>query len=225
VHTYKVKVWDQADTPSGYSEALAVTASTPVNPTITDPTAAEVISGNQVTITWTVSEQTQWRVELLTNPGAVLTYDTGWAPNQEVPGTAGQLTYTVPTILANSSGWTLRLTTRNAEGLAGTPQTVNFTVTYVAPATPTLVATAVPASGWIAVVITNPTPGGGQPAITGNDVYRRTVGDSSDGDRLAVGVANNGTHNDWKAIGGISYEYRILAVGANGTGAYGAWTT
>ena len=224
VHTYKAKVWDQANVASAYSDAMAVTPSTPVNPTITAPTPAQVITGDQVTITWTVAEQTAWRVELLTNPGAVLTFDTGWAPNSLVPGTPSQLSYTVPTILADNSGWTLRLTTRNTEGLASTPVTVNFTVDYIAPATPTLVATAQPALGVIRIVITNPAPSGGQPAIADNDVYRRRTGDAASAIRIATGVANNGTYDDWQAVAGVAYEYQILANGVNGTSTAGAWT-
>jgi len=224
VHTYKAKVWDQANVASAYSDAMAVTPSTPINPTITAPTPAQVITSDQVTITWTVAEQTAWRVELLTNPGAVLTFDTGWAPNQDVPGTPTQLTYTVPTILGDGSGWTLRLTTRNTEGLASTPVTVNFTVDYIAPATPTLVATPQPTLGLIRIVITNPAPGGGQPAIADNDVYRRPTADPAAAIRIATGVANNGTYDDWQAMSGVAYEYQVLANGTNGTSTFGAWT-
>ena len=176
VHTYKVKVWDQSNVASSYSDAMTVTPSTPVNPTITAPTPAQVISSDQVTITWTVSEQTAWRVELLTNPGGVVTFDTGWAPNQNVPGTPTQLTYTVPTILGNATGWTLRLTTRNLEGLTSASQTVNFTVAYVPPAAPTLVATPQPTLATIRIAVTNPTPAGSQPAAQVNSIYRRPVG-------------------------------------------------
>jgi len=200
VHTYKVKVWDQANVASAYSDAMAVTPSTPVNPTITAPTPAQVISGDQVTITWTVSEQTAWRVELLTNPGGVVVFDTGWAPNSLVPGTPSQLTYTVPAILANGSGWTLRLTTRNAEGLAGAPQTVNFTVAYVPPAAPTLVATPQPTLGVIRVVTTNPTPVGTQPAAATNDVLRRAVGDYST--NLIPNPFFETDLTGWTAVGG-----------------------
>jgi len=224
VHTYKVKVWDQANVPSAYSDALALVPSTPVNPTITAPAPAAVITGDHVTITWTVAEQTAWRISLLTNPGAVLTYDTGWAPNNLVPGTPTQLTFTVPYVLANGTGWTLQLTTRNNEGLASATQSVNFTVAYVPPATPTLVATPQPTLGVIRVVITNPAPGGGQPAVTTNDVYRRTVGAPLTALRVGTGVANNGTYDDWQAVAGVAYEYQVLSNGTNGASAFGAWT-
>lgn len=223
-YTFKVKVWDQSNVASAYSDALVVTPSTPVNPTITSPAAAAVIGGKNVTITWTVSQQTAWRVELLTNPGGVLTSDTGWAPNNLVPGTVGQLTYTVPTVLANGTGWTLRLTTKNDEGLQSASSTVNFTVVYVPPATPTLVATPQPTLGVIRVVITNPTPGGAQPAIATNDVYRRVVGAPLTALRVASGVVNNGTYDDWQAVSGVAYEYEILANGVNGASQFGAWT-
>src|SRR4030095_14622021 len=100
---------------------------------------------------------------------------------------------------------TIQLTTANNEGLASTTQTRNFTVAYTPPATPTIVATPMVSAGYIRVSITNPTPGGGQPTVAGNDVWRRVAGTTAV-IRLAANVVNNGTVNDWKSISGVTYE-------------------
>ena len=216
-HTYRVKVWDAGGTASAYSAALVVIASTIVNPAIVTPTPAQVLTGDSVTLTWTAAEQIAYRITLSITSGALL-YDTGW-----VAGTV--LTFTVPVVLLNGGAYTVTLETENNEGLGSVAQTRNVTVSFLAPNTPTNVNTPVPASGWIAVVVTNPTPSGGRPAVSYNDIYRRTVGDTSDGIRVGGAIANSGTLNDWRAVSSVSYEYRVLAVGVNGTSVYGSWTT
>lgn len=216
-HTYKVKVWDQTPTASGYSDALVVIASTIVNPAIVTPTPAQVLTGDSVSLTWTAAEETAYRVTLSITSGAQL-YDSGW-----IAGSV--LAFTVPYTLLNGGAYTVTLQTMNNEGLPSAVQTRNVTVAFLAPDTPTNVNTAVPASGWIAVVITNPGPTAGRPVVAANDVYRRPVGDTSDGVRVGAVIANGGTYNDWQAVDGVPYEYRILASGVNGTSQFGAWTT
>lgn len=217
-HTYKVKVWDVANNPSSYSAANTIIPSTVVNPAITAPTAAQVLTTDHVTLTWTATEQTKYRI-LLTNttPGTGQVYDSGWVTDSATRSVV------VPYTLSNATGWTVSLQTANNEGLASTAQTRNFTVSFTAPATPTLVATPVPASGWIAVAITNPAPGGGQPAVASNELWRRVTGTTTTV-RVGLNVANNGTVNDWRAVSGVPYDYQVIVTGVNGTSASSAWT-
>jgi len=216
-HSYAVKVWDSSDTASLYSAALVLIPSTKVNPTVTAPTAAEVIAVDTVTAAWTVAQQTAYRVTLATNPGGFVVHDSGWR-------TGTDTSYTVPYRLPDGTGWTVTVQTRNNEGLASTIQSVAFTVDYLEPPTPTLVPAPLPASGVIRVVITNPAPSGGQPALVDQDLYRRPVGDTSEGVRVAAGVAGGATVDDWRAVSGVPYEYRALTRGVNGTSIYSAWT-
>lgn len=171
-HTYWVKVWDTSGpTASSYSDGWAVIPSAKSNPTIVLPTAASTISDDHVTITWTVAEQTAYRV-LLNVTGGALLHDSGWV-------TSTDLLYLVPYVLDTGGNYTLSLTTRNLEGLDSNTLTRQFFVLFVAPASPTLVATPVTASGWISVAITNPAPSGAQPALSYQDLYRRPVGSYS----------------------------------------------
>lgn len=147
-----------------------------------------------------------------------LTSDSGWIADSVTRS------YTPAYRLPDVTAWTLKLSTRNLDGLASTEQTVSFTVDFVEPAVPTLVCTPVPAAGWIAVAITNPTPGGGQPVLSYNDLYRRVASVGGEGIRVASGLASGATYNDWRASSGTAYEYRALAFGANGTSIYSAWT-
>lgn len=144
-------------------------------------------------------------------------YDSGWS--------ASALTRSdlPPVTLPDGTIWLIWLSTRNAERLASDWATAQITVDYIEPATPTLVATPSTANGWIAVAITNPAPAGGQPQVTGNDLYRRRVG-STDPTLLATGLANGGSYEDWQVPAGVAMEYQVITHGVNGTFAASAWT-
>lgn len=166
-YTFKAKVWDNTGVPSAaYSAGLVLIPSAKVNPAIVTPTAAQVLSTDQVTMTWTAAEQTSRRVRLLTNPGGVVVLDTGFEVNTD-------LTYTAPNKLANGSGWTIELTTKNNEGLASTAQTRAFTISYINPPATVSTVTAVPLSGWMQVAGASSAVVGSQPAIVSQDLYRR----------------------------------------------------
>lgn len=215
-YTFKVKTWDAGGLASPYSDAMVVVPSAKVNPTITAPTAAAVLTANSVTLTWTVAAETAWRVQLVQTGGGSVVYDSGF-----VTGT--DLTFTPPVVLPNGSAWTATLTTKNAEALPSTAVNVSFTVSYVPPMTPTLVCTPVAASGWIAVAVTNPAPGGGAPALADQDLWRRKVG-TTVATLIASGLASGATYNDWQAASGQAYEYQVQANGTNGTSTLSAWT-
>jgi hypothetical protein len=218
-HVYKVKVWDAANNPSAYSTGVTVVPSVVVNPAITSPTAAQVLTNDHVTLTWTATEQTKYRIILSqTSPGAFQAYDSGWVTDTPTRSVV------VPYTMANTTGWTITLQTANNEGLVSVVQTRSFTVAYTPPATPTTVNSPRPLVGDIQVKITNPTPGGGQPTISQNEVWRRVVGTTA-ALRLSANTANNGTYNDNQAISGVAYEYQIVAVGSNGTSTVGAWAS
>jgi hypothetical protein len=65
-HTYKIKTWDGGGLNSGYSTGLTVVPSTHVDPALTAPTTGATITDPNVTATWTVAEQSAYRVQLLT---------------------------------------------------------------------------------------------------------------------------------------------------------------
>lgn len=145
-------------------------------------------------------------------------YDSGWVADSTTRAV------TPPVVLPDLTGWVASLRTKNVEGLQSDPSLVAFTIDYIEPATPTLALTPLPAQGYIQVAITNPTPGGGQPALADQELWRRTTGDTGDGIRLVTGLASGATYNDWKAVHGVAYDYRVRAFGVNGTSIYSAWS-
>lgn len=217
-YTFKAKTWDSGDVASVYSSGLVVVPSALVNPSITQPTAAQVITTDHVTLTWTASEQTQYRIRLAIQGGATV-YDSGFVTDSATRSVV------VPYTLGDLTAWTLTLETKNLEGLTSTAQTRNFSVDYLEPMVPTLVVTPSTTNGYNGVAITNPAPTGSVPALTDQDLYRRVVGDVSNGIRIGKQLASGATFNDWKATGLTAYQYRAQAHGANGTSIYSAWTS
>jgi hypothetical protein len=150
VHTYKAKVWDSADVASGYSAGLAVIPSVIVNPSLSTPVHGGTVNTEKVTVTWTVSEQSAFRVTLDIFGG--LLHDSGW-----VSGT--DLSYLVPTVLVNNFMFTIKLQTKNLEGLSSAVQQADFGVNFVGPAAPILTITPQPALGVMRVAIAHPAAG------------------------------------------------------------------
>jgi len=224
--SFECKTWDALDVEGVYGDALEVLGSTPVTPVLTAPTDSSTVTGPTPTITWTATEQTAYRLRWLTS-GDVELYDSG-----KVVSTTKSLTS--PYSLANGLvGAKVEVRVWNDDDLEGSTDTHSVDVTFTEPATPTYVVSAVPASGYISVAITDPTPTGSEPDVTSHDVYvrvasggrqvgERTVND--DGIRIATGVAENGTYLDYAAPSGVDLEYRTRAIADNGTSTYGAWT-
>lgn len=163
-HSYWVKTWDQGDVASVYSAALIYTPSALVAPTITAPTAAQVLTGQTLTVTWTVAQQTAYRLRVFT--GGVAVYDSGFVQSAVT-------SVLVPYNLIDNTAWQVQLNTKNNEGLASATVTRDFTTNFVEPAIPDMTMTPVPASGIITVVLNNPTPVGSEPAVLSQDLYRR----------------------------------------------------
>lgn len=217
-HFYAVKTWDAIDAgPSPWPTETRVIPTAKVNPTLTAPTGTV---GASDTATWTVSEQSKYRVVVsdtssTTNMSAgSLEFDSGLV-NDSV---ARSLPITFPT---NSVTRYVRLQTANALGLLSDIQENTVTVAFTPPSVPTLVATGNTPTGAIGVVITNPGLGA---AEANNDLFRRLVGDTGNGIRVAAGVAVDGTFNDYTVASGKAYEYKVRAFGTNGTQIDGAWT-
>lgn len=203
----QVKAWRAAD-----SEPTSWQVDT-TDTSITTGTLGGVWARNETAVTTHIASY-----DTFSSVSAPNSYDSGWVSSTSVT------TLTPPTTLANGTAWNISVRTKNLEGLSSEWATAGFLVTYTPPATPTLVLSPLAAAGYITANITNPTPGGAQPALASQDLYRRVVGDTTNGVRVATLLSSGGTYNDWQAISGTAYEYRVLALGANGTTTWSSWT-
>jgi hypothetical protein len=201
----QVKAWRAADSEPAYQIDTA-------DSSITTGTLAGAWARNETAATTHVAS-----FDTLSSYSLPAVYDSGW-----VSSTA--TTATPSTVLTTGTAWLVNLRTANNEGLASEWATVGVTVAFIAPATPTLAFGADPVRGWLTTTITNPTPGGGQPVVASQDLYRRVAGDTSNGVRVSAGLASGASYNDWQVVSGVAYEYRSLVYGVNGTTTYSAWT-
>lgn len=165
-HHYRVKTWDAADVAGPYGEELTLIPSGKVNPTIDVPAEAAVIGASSVTLEWTVTEQTQFKVRLVIL--GVELFNSGWI-------TSTDREYTIPWLLASGFNYSAFLQTRNDENLVSTEDQVNFSVSFVAPPVGSIVPSAVPSVGAIRLVVTNPSPVGTQPPFLEQDLWRRPI--------------------------------------------------
>lgn len=226
-HSYAVKTWDAADAgPSAWSTAVTITASAQDNPTLTAPTDTGTV-GATATVSWTVTTQTAYRVVVSNTSSTTdmnagtLDYDTGW-----IISTSTSVVASFPT---NGVTRYVRVKTKNNHGLESDIDQHSVTVTYTPPTPPTAVVTEVPGQ-WITVQINDASA---STDIASYQIYRRVVGDTSNGILLrgteTIPEGTNGipfyTWIDYTVASGVDYEYRIKAIGDNGSAAFSSWVS
>jgi hypothetical protein len=226
-HKFAVLVYDALDTVSPYSAELTVTPSVPAVPVITTPTDGGTVASASLTAVWTCTSQATYLVELLNSAETTVLHSSG------VVTDSVSRSYVIPYTLVNGTSYKVRVTCVNAEGLAATPDTNSFSVSYTAPATPTVVVTPSTSLAKITVTPTQPTPGGGQPTVTSIDIFVRCAAGRNypDGERPVGGVgirvgAALPPSTAWVDYpsAGVAYEYMVRANADNGTYADSAWT-
>lgn len=98
-----------------------------------------------------------------------------------------------------------------------------YHVIYTAPPNPTGTATANPDSASITVTYTTPAPvGGGQPAAASADIYLSTDNGATS-QRIATGLPPSGSWTFWTPASDVNYDFRVVAVAANGATAFSNW--
>jgi fibronectin type 3 domain-containing protein len=213
-YQWRVMVWDQQNAQSPWSSYGTFETAAAPTVQITSPSAGGTVATSSVTPQWSYSDpagnqQATYQVQLLDSNNVVL-WDSGQQSDPQ--GTVRALT--VGYTLANNTTYKLKVIVTNAKGIQAMSSTVTFTVSFTPPATPTLTAT--PQNGYIHLAINNPAPSGSQPTVAYNDIYRRETGTST-WTRIATNIPNNGVYDDYAVASGKQYDYKVTAVGNNGT--------
>jgi hypothetical protein len=189
-------------------------ADMPGVPSITAPVSGSTVGLATATVTWSVAAQTDYQVrkcaDLAGAPDtSTIYYDTG----DVVDSVTRSVVLTFPV----NGRWDHIQVRVKAAGLWSTWADCRVLVSYTAPMVPTLTATPNSATASIAVTITNPTPTGGQPPVTYNDVYISSPLDPEY--RAATMVPAGGTWVWWTPAAARTYTIRVVAFGSNGTAA------
>jgi len=199
---WKVRTYDQAGLSSAYSSQATFLAGDKADtPTVTAPTGTVVIPSP--TIQWSSFGQAGYQINVVDALDAV-TWDSGDV-------TSTNKAQTVGVALTNGEIFTVKVRIRNAEGLWSDWGTSTITMSYTPPATPTI--EVIEGTGYIGIAVTNPTPTGTEPTVTGNDIYRRKQGESA-WERIATDVL--GGYSDYAVASGQVYEYKAKAIGDSG---------
>jgi len=176
-HFYSVRVKDQQGNSSPYSTQVRVIPSAKDNPNITSPSASPTTA--TITPTWTLLRpQTAYRVILTVTSSGAVVRDTGWV-------SSATQSVALPDQL-QAIGYTLSVQARNEEGLTSNANTLNFTPAYTVPQKATLALTPNSSVGTITVAVSNPSPTGSESNNATNTIYRRKVGATDSGVRVAT---------------------------------------
>ncbi|MDP4158133.1 MAG: hypothetical protein Q8911_00005 [Bacillota bacterium] len=202
---WKVRTYDPGGLSGPYSnQETFLAGDKPANPTVTAPTGTIAIASPN--IQWSSVGQSSYEIQILNNVSAVI-----WDTNEVV---STNLAQTAGIALANSSTFTVQVRIKNADGLWSNYATSSITTSFTLPAAPTAVVST--NTGYISVSASNPTPTGSQPTVNANDIYRQNLGDTS-WVRIAASVPANTTYNDYAVASGQVYQYKVTALGTNGT--------
>ncbi len=221
---WQVEVTGTAGYTSAWSALAYVTlASPPAAPAVTAPASGSTIPATPYTVAWSPpAGQTDYEILVVADSGGApvmgtVYYDSGdvtsTGTSQPVPFPTNNLTVHVMVRVMVNTLW-------SAYADSGA-----VTVTYSAPAAPTLVLTPDAATGSISVAITNPAPGAGQTAAVSNDLWRfATLAGQATAIRIAHGLAPGATFVDYTPGSGIDYQYQAVAFDSFGNSSPSAWT-
>lgn len=212
-YRWRVRVWDGSDVASAYSGyddfATSAIGTLTITAPVADTTALDVATYN---VQWSYAQangyaQTQRRVRVVNVATAAVLSDTTM-----------QATTTQNYIVALPTGVAVRIEVSIVTNAPSTPTvTQNRLVTsnYLLPMTPTAVLTS--GDAWVNIAITNPTPTGSRPVAGSNLIQRKFSGDA-DGAYVNIGrVASGGTFDDYTPASNTGYDYRIVAIAADGS--------
>jgi len=146
-------------------------------------TAAQVHVLSSIEVTWTNTSQSQYRITIIDDSDGLTVYDSQW-----LVGSADRA-YVPGYFLVDNKSYVVQLTTKNSEGLEGAPIRHRISMDYVEPNQPFVTLDPDSENGVITVIIRNPDPQGSTPALHSQDIWRRKVGDTSDGERVVKGLS------------------------------------
>lgn len=220
---WQVKTKDQDGDEGAYCSSSTFTAATtPGLPVVVTPAVDETISTASYSCTWVAAAQDDYQVRRVADDGAG-SPDTGTI--YEDSGTVNSATR------AHTLTFTVNARTEHVQvrvrvsSVWSSWASVRVLTGFTPPQTPTIVVTANSTSAYISVVATHPAPGGGQPTVVSEDIYRSETNSSSDAIRIYTGNTPAATYYDYACASDTDYWYFVRAVGDTGATADSALTS
>lgn len=204
---FRVRTWGQdAGLASPYSATFTLVLTSRPTATISSPADAGEITTSAVTVEWAyydaeASDQSAWQARLLDSVGAEveLLTDSGAATSA-----------TFAHVLGDGTEWTVQVQVRDGAGLWSLADSVDFSVAYALPPTPTLTATWDPETGSVALEVATADPVDPEVAAVSLDVYRSI--NSEPFALLATGLPPSTVLTDWSPTVAGQTAYHAVAV-------------
>jgi len=203
--TWKVRCYDKGGLVSPWSQQAVFTAADAPS-TLTIDAPPDPVPVARPVISWTSIDQTAYQVQVLDSLSNVV-WDTG-------PVVSINMAVTCGIDLVNGASYILKVKYQDSTTLWGDWATKAVTVSYTPPALAILTMT--DQAGYINIAINNPAPQGTEPTVTSNDLYRKKHSEST-WTRIVIGLANDGTYDDYTVESGVTYDYRVVSYADNGT--------
>ncbi|WAH38623.1 sialidase family protein [Alicyclobacillus dauci] len=215
-YQWRVTTWDSSGAQGPWSNYSTFNTAAAPSVSFTSPLAGSSDNTSSVVAKWSYSDpgnnaQASYDLQLLDANNNVL-----WESGTVNDSTGNIREMTVQYTLANDTNYQLKIVSTNTKGITSAPATTSFSTSFTPPAPAAMTATPDSASGRISFAIFNPAPTGSQPAVSGNDIYRRTS-DSTDWTRVAEAIPSNSSWTDYSVASGQSYDYKVTTYGTNGT--------
>jgi hypothetical protein len=151
------------------------------------------------------SDPLQHAYQVLVQQGEITVEDSG-------DNAGGLNTYSIKTKLENNKTYTIKVRIRDQYGIWSLYGTKDVTVSFVTPPEPIVTVYPIYPRAYSLITITNPEPGVGEEETVLNEVWRKAAG--GEWIRIAYDVA--GQYKDYTPAAGLSYVYKVRAVGQNG---------
>lgn len=213
-YQWRVQTWDSSGQQGPYSAYGTFSAAAGPSVTLTTPASGATDGGSGITVQFSYSDsagnaQQSFQVQLLDADDSTILDDSG-----TLNGTGNQ--YTVQYTLANNTSYHARARATNSQGITSGWSDNAFSTSFTPPAPATLTMTPDADNARISIVITNPTPGTGDPTVASNSIYRRITGTST-WSLIASNVPVNGTYHDNTVASGQGYDHKVTSIGNNNT--------
>ena len=211
---WRVKTWDAAGAEGAWSNYSTFSTGAGGTVTVTDPASdnpANIITSTY-TVAWSLTGATQadFRVVVKRTDTEAEVYNSGWT-------TSASTTHSITSMVSDVEH-RIEVTTRTAGLVESNTGTRLITPSFATPDAPSITVTEDPDDGHTLIAVTNPAATGDHPDVEYNQIQRRALtGDDAGEDWVTIGAVDpNGQWQDYTAAGMVTYEYRTLAVAADG---------
>lgn len=209
---WQVRTWGLYNTEpsaSPWSAPALITLSTPPMVTVTAPEDGAVVGESAIAVAWEYFDpeqhpQARWRVTLLDAAGNTLETQTGTGADIRA--------YAFATVLADKSGYRVRVEGQDSTGLWSLRSEAGFTVAYPLPPTPTISAQWDHETGTVSVTIDNGAVVEGQAEPAHNQLWRSI--DGGEWGLVAQQIPPNTAVTDFIPALGTINHYRVTAISA-----------